>query len=55
MSTRTLNRNQVKLLNKWAVYNHWDELPGDVRLKLAKLGSYESLWMDASRYLGDLR
>jgi len=51
---RKLNIKQKKLLNKWSVYNHWDELPGDVRLKLADINDYETLWSDASRYLGDI-
>lgn len=52
---RKLNNKQKKVLNKWATYNHWDELPGDVRLKLSALNDYETLWSDASRYLGDMR
>jgi len=50
---RKLNNKQKKLLNKWLCYNHWDSLPGDVRLKLSAINWYETLWSDTSRYLGD--
>jgi hypothetical protein len=55
MNKEQLNRVQMVILNRWGIYNHWDELPGDVRIKLKTSNDYDNLWLHASRYLGDLK